>query len=69
MVKRIILRIEDMECPNCAMNLERIEDTLNGVLMAEASYKKAQLILEYDEAIVTETQIRAEVQKLGYQAR
>ena len=36
MTKRITVIIQDMECPNCAMRLESIEDKLEGVLLAEA---------------------------------
>jgi copper chaperone CopZ len=66
MAKRITLKIEGMECPNCAMILERIEDKLNGVLLAEASYHKAQMLVEYNEAQVTEEKIVAEIQRMGY---
>ena len=66
MTKRITMKIQGMECPNCAMILERIEDKLNGVLLAEASYHKAQLVVEFNEAQVSEAQIQAEVQRMGY---
>ena len=68
MSTRITLKITGMECPNCAMILEGMEDKLPGVLRVEASYHKAQLLVEYDEKRITEAQIRAEVQRLGYQA-
>ncbi len=32
MAKKITLTIQGMECPNCAMKLESIEDKLAGVL-------------------------------------
>jgi copper chaperone CopZ len=66
MSKRITLMIEDMQCPNCSMILERIEDKLDGVLMAEASYRKGQLVVEFDETRLSQEQISAEVQRLGY---
>jgi len=66
MARRITLKIEGMECPNCVMILERIEDKLKGVLLAEASYHKAQMVVEYDEAQVTQEQIQAAVQRMGY---
>ncbi len=66
MAKKITLSIEGMECPNCAMILERIEDKLEGVLMAEANYHKSRLVVEFDEAQVSEAEIRAEVERLGY---
>lgn len=66
MAKRITMRITGMECPNCAMILERIEDKLDGVEMAEASYRKEQLVVEYDETVLDEAQIVAAVERLGY---
>ena len=67
MTQKITLKIAGMECPNCSMTLERIEDKLKGVLFAEASYRKQQMVLEYEETIVTLDQIKAEVKRLGYE--
>jgi copper chaperone CopZ len=67
MTQKITLKISGMECPNCSMNLERIEDKLKGVLFAEASYRKQQMVLEYDEKLLTLDQIKAEVKRLGYE--
>ena len=67
MTRRITLQIKGMECPNCPMILESIEDTLAGVKKAEASYRKAQLIVEFNEAELSVDQIKAAVQKLGYE--
>lgn len=67
MTKKITLKIKGMECPNCSLTLEQIEDRLDGVLFAEASYRKEQLVVEYDEGVVSLEQIKAEVSRLGYQ--
>ena len=67
MVKTVKLKITGMECPNCAMLLEQIEDKLTGVLRAEASYRKAEFVVQYDENKVTVDQIILEVRLLGYQ--
>lgn len=69
MTTRIVLKITGMECPNCAMTLESLEDKLPGVQRAEASYHKAQMLVEFDEDRVSEAQIRAAIQKLGYEAQ
>jgi copper chaperone CopZ len=42
MKQRLTLKITDMQCPNCAMILEGIEDKLPGVERAEASYHKGR---------------------------
>ena len=61
-------KVEDMTCANCAMKLEALEDTLEGVKEINASYHKQQMIVEFDEAKVSEEQILAAVKKKGYQA-
>lgn len=66
MTTRIQMKIGGMECPNCSMLLERIEDKLPGVLMAEASYRRGQMLVEFDETQLNEHQITAEVQSMGY---
>ncbi len=67
MAKKITLTIQGMECPNCAMKLESIEDRLAGVLRAEASYQKGMMTVEYNETQVNEAEIQAAVQRLGYE--
>jgi copper chaperone CopZ len=61
-------KISDMHCSNCAMILESIEDKLPGIKEINASYKKAEMVVEFDETKVTEAQIIAAVEKKGYQA-
>lgn len=58
--------IQNMECPNCAMILESIEDKLPGIRQISASYHKGQMTVEFDEEKVSEAQILAEVEKKGY---
>lgn len=66
MTKKVTLKIQGMECASCSMNLERIEEKLAGVIFAEASYRKEQLVVEYDETQVDLAQIEAAVNRLGY---
>jgi len=68
MTQKITLNIEGMECPNCSMILERLEDKLAGVITVEASYHKGLMKVEFDEKQVSIKQIKAEVQRLGYRA-
>jgi copper chaperone CopZ len=67
MIKKIF-KIPDMTCTNCAMKLESLEDTLEGVKEISASYHKLQMTVEYDESRLTDEQIIAAVKKKGYQA-
>ncbi len=59
--------VPDMHCTNCAMRLESIEDDLPGIKQISASYHKLQMIIEYDESQVSETEIIAAVKNKGYE--
>jgi copper chaperone CopZ len=67
MIKKTF-KVPDMTCTNCAMKLESLEDTLDGVKEINASYHKLQMTVEYDESKLTDQQIIAAVKKKGYQA-
>lgn len=67
MIKKTF-NIPDMTCTNCAMKLESLEDTLEGVKEINASYHKLQMVIEYDESKLSDEQIVAAVKKKGYQA-
>ncbi len=67
MVKKTF-RVSDMHCTNCAMRIEGIEDDLPGIKQVSASYQKGQMIVEFDEKKVTESEIIVAVKKTGYTA-
>lgn len=67
MIKKTF-KVPDMSCTNCAIKLEALEDTLDGVKEINASYHKLQMTVEYDETQLTDEQIIAAVKKKGYQA-
>ncbi len=57
-----------MSCSNCAMKLESLEDSLNGVKEINASYHKLTMVIEYDETKLTPQQIVDAVKRKGYTA-
>ena len=61
-------KIPDMSCTNCAMKLESLEDSLDGVKEINASYHKLEMVIEYDESKLTDSEIVAAVKKKGYTA-
>lgn len=67
MVKQLF-RVPNMHCSGCAMILEGIEDELQGIQRIDASYKKQQMHVEYDETRVSVTQIIAAAKRHGYDA-
>jgi copper chaperone len=63
---KINFRVPDMECPNCAMHLEGLEDELPGIRRINASYKKQRMEVEFDEAKLTVEQIVKAANAIGY---
>jgi copper chaperone CopZ len=59
-------RVPDMQCPNCAMHLESLEDEVPGIKQITASYKKLSMAVEFDETKVTVEQIVAAANAIGY---
>jgi copper chaperone CopZ len=67
MVKKTY-RVEGMHCSNCPMEVESIEDDLPGIKQVSASYQKGQMVVEFDETLVSEAEILSAVEKKGYHA-
>ena len=63
-----IFRIPNMDCPNCAMHLEELEDKIPGVTHISASYKKLTMEVEFDDTIVTTETIIIAAHEIGYNA-
>ena len=59
-------RVPDMECPNCAMHLQNLEDELSGVKRIDASYKRMSMDVEFDETKVSIEQIIRAANEIGY---
>jgi copper chaperone len=66
MMTKRVFHIPDMHCTACVMRLESLEDEVPGVKRVRASYQKQQMEVEYDETLVTQSQIAAAVAKKGY---
>lgn len=67
MIKKTF-RVDGMSCSSCSMNVEGIEDDLPGIKKVSASYQKGQMVVEFDEAKVSEAQIIDAVERKGYRA-
>jgi copper chaperone CopZ len=67
MIKKTF-KVLDMHCANCSMRIESIDEELPGIKQVTASYRKQEMIIEYDEKLVTDDQIVEAVKRKGYQA-
>lgn len=63
-----VFRVPNMECPNCAMRLEGLEDELPGIMRVNASYRNMKMVVEFNESQVNPQQIIDAALKMGYQA-
>jgi copper chaperone CopZ len=61
-------KVSDMHCSNCAMHLQELEDNLPGVMEVDASYQKQQMIVKFDNAVLSEEQIIVAARDIGYTA-
>lgn len=68
-MKTVTLKIEGMHCASCPIMIEgTIEDTLQGVTSAKASYLNQECVVEYDEKQVNTEKIVKAIEGIGYKA-
>lgn len=67
-MKTITLKIQDMHCTSCAMNIDgELEDT-EGVLSSSTNYAKSLTQVEFDEGKVSADKLLETVKRAGYNA-
>lgn len=61
-----VFRVKGMHCPNCAMRIEGIEDSVTGIQRIDVNYVTEMMVVEYDESLVGDDEISTEVEEMGY---
>ena len=61
-----IFRVAGMHCPNCAMQIEGLEDEVAGVVSVRVNYAKALMEVEFDEAETDLARIFEKAERKGY---
>lgn len=61
-----VFQVTNMHCPACVMQLEALEDAMVGIERITASYRKQQMEVVYDAAVITPAQIIAQAKERGY---
>ena len=68
MIQSIKLKIQDMDCTSCAMNIDgELEDT-EGVVESSTSYAKHLTEVKFDSDKINPNSIISIIQKVGYGA-
>lgn len=62
------LKITDMHCTACAMNIDFELEDLPGVKSSTTNYAKSECFVEYDESKTSLNQITRCINTVGYRA-
>lgn len=65
-MKKVKLKVNGMHCSSCAMNIDFDLEDLEGVKSAKTSYAKQVTEIEFDEAKISEVDVREQIKKTGY---
>lgn len=67
-MKQEVYRIDGMHCAACSSAVERVTRKLPGVVRSDVNLTTNKMDIEYDEKQVTSEQIRAKIEKAGFDA-
>ena len=65
-MKTVTYSAPTMHCTACVMLLEGLEDEVPGISSVEASLKRCDVVITYDETLVDEQAILAAAEVEGY---
>lgn len=63
------LTLVGLDCPDCALKLEKGVGRMNGVLWASANYASSKLSIEYEPEKVTVPAVESRIRALGYDVK
>lgn len=66
MIKKVVFRIEGMNCTSCAMLIDGDVEDVGGVKSCKTSYVKAKTEVEFDPVKVEEEEIVKIIGRSGY---
>ena len=66
MEKRETFYVTGMSCAGCAMSVEQVLSQTKGVKEAKVNFAASTVMVEYDESVVTPTDLQEAVQAAGY---
>jgi copper chaperone len=66
--KKSIIRVEGMKCSKCTGSVEKALKATPGVEKVEMNLERKEAVVEYDDAKVTEAQLREVINATGFKA-
>lgn len=65
-LQKIVLKITDMHCPSCSLNVDGALEETPGVISARTSYAKAESVVIYEPTKIGLSQILSVIKSQGY---
>lgn len=62
-----MLKVEGMTCSGCENRVKTSVNRLEGVVKASADHKSGDVVVRFDEARVSEDQIKDRIRAAGYE--
>lgn len=66
MSTKTIIKISGMHCASCALNNEKVLVKAKGIISASVNYATKKAMVEYDETILSEEDVKSIIKKNGY---
>ncbi|MCL6519053.1 MAG: cadmium-translocating P-type ATPase [Armatimonadetes bacterium] len=67
--EHLTLTLVGLDCPDCAIKLEKNIGRMNGVLWASTNFAASKLSVEYEPRIVNASDVAKKIRQLGYDVR
>jgi copper chaperone CopZ len=67
--KTVTYRIEGFSCVTCAVGLDAMLREHRGIVRCSSSYAAGTTVIEFNAGLVSETQIKAFIEEIGFIAR
>jgi Cu2+-exporting ATPase len=58
--------VTGISCASCSLSVESILKSQNGVINATVNYANSSVLVEFDESIIKETELKSALQSIGY---
>lgn len=62
------LKVEGIDCPGCATDMESVLLQLDGIAKVSANYAKETITVDYDRELISDTEIISVIGKMGMKA-
>lgn len=59
-------QLETLTCPSCVLKIEGTVKKINGVIEVQVLFNASKVKVNFDEAVVSGSEIRKAIEKLGF---